>query len=92
MNWRAGFVRAWVVLAALWVLLCLVLASGPGEHDDLIVKYGNHSWASLYLGRIIARMGEPSGLLVILGPPAAIFCLGGLVAWIIAGFGRSNSN
>ena len=92
MNWRGGFVRAWVVLTVLWVLLCLVLASGPGEYDDLILQYGSRNWVSLYLDRIIARLSEPSRWFVLLGPPVVILCFGALVAWVMAGFRQRKSN
>jgi hypothetical protein len=87
MNWRAGFLRVWVVMAVLWVGIAIwQFASGCWWFwaDFPVCRNGN--------GNALAGLESFTGydwiawLVFMFGLPATLLCVGLISAWIIGGF------
>jgi hypothetical protein len=83
MNWRRALFRIWLAGAAAWIAYivydrytdCVSLWRGPWMHDICVSD----------AGPLNARL-----LLTAAVPPAAVFLLGIVLVWCVAGFQKAN--
>lgn len=94
MSWRAGVLRTWIVISALWIGAAVwrfangcwwfwgalpVCENGKGSALADLAAFTASDWIN-WLGFVF-------------GPPIALLCGGCVAAWIIGGFRKSqNSN
>jgi hypothetical protein len=99
-NWRRGFLRAWLVLAVTWIgfigWIEYTSEVDPFTHQvidpDLLKRLNApHSPPPGFvidkasaLERVLAH--EPYQYGIVLGPPLAVLALGTILGWIIKGF------
>jgi hypothetical protein len=102
-NWRRGFLRAWLVLAVSWIG-----AIGWLEYNDQIDPFApevqlngrsvsqlsEYELLTLYRKSLAANASPRERILVlgprqyaiVFAPPLALFALGAVLGWIMAGF------
>jgi hypothetical protein len=82
MNYRRGFLRAWIALTVIWIALVGSLeASGVIESESFCNLFNPGPWCDHRPPAELVAI-----LTLILGPPIGVLVVGAAVAWIAAGF------
>jgi hypothetical protein len=82
MNYRRGFLRAWIALTLVWIALAgSIAASDVIESDTFCNLFNPGPWCDHRLSVELLVI-----LALVFGPPLALFAAGAGVAWIVAGF------
>lgn len=90
MNYRRGFLRAWIALTVIWIAwVGSIAASGVLDSDSFCRLFNPGPWCDFR---------PPAQFLItlalVIGPPMVVLVVGAAVAWIAAGFrsgGRSGA-
>jgi hypothetical protein len=103
MHWRRGFLRIWLVFCAVWIGGSLILelndtkipslTHGCIELLDFVDAKTGTPVGAAEVAQCEATWKKESisQLNWALGPPLALLAIGGVLGWIIRGFGRSRA-
>jgi hypothetical protein len=93
MNWTRGLLRAWMIVAGIWVagvasVVVMTVRNAPRAEAPAISATAEHGPWEAYQPSPSPRVNFAAVGVTALGPPAVLFALGLAGVWIARGFRR----